>query len=324
VAKGALPDATTLPVIDVSHVSFSYRSDRKALDDVSFAVTAGSSVAIVGQTGSGKSTLLRLLCALEVPDTGELQVNGVSTRRKRDRRKLHGTIGYVMQHPERQLFAETVMQDVAFGPTNMGLSAEEVARRCRAALDLVGLVGYDNASPFELSGGQQRLCAIAGILAMWPRIIVLDEPTAGLDPRGRAELRAILEVVKEQGVTVVQVTHNMDDAARADRVIVLNQARVMLDGTPHEVFCSDTSQALRDAGLGVPAALEWAQRLGLAEQPLTLDELVECLTNAEEKRPGAPRTSEDLRTSEDIGMAAQPATTRPAAADNDEAVHHGA
>jgi energy-coupling factor transport system ATP-binding protein len=128
VAKGALPDATALPVIDVSHVSFSYRSDRKALNDVCFAVTAGSSVAIVGQTGSGKSTLLRLLCALEVPDAGELQVNGVSTRRKRDRRKLHGTIGYVMQHPERQLFAETVMQDVAFGPTNMGLSAEEVAR----------------------------------------------------------------------------------------------------------------------------------------------------------------------------------------------------
>ena len=318
VAKGALPDATALPVIDVSHVSFSYRSDRKALDDVSFAVTAGSSVAIVGQTGSGKSTLLRLLCALEVPDAGELQVNGVSTRRKRDRRKLHGTIGYVMQHPERQLFAETVMQDVAFGPTNMGLSAEEVARRCRAALDLVGLVGYDNASPFELSGGQQRLCAIAGILAMWPRIIVLDEPTAGLDPRGRAELRAILEVVKEQGVTVVQVTHNMDDAARADRVIVLNQARVMLDGTPHEVFCSDTSQALRDAGLGVPAALEWAQRLGLAKQPLTLDELVECLTNAEEKRPEAPIAQETSIAME------QPEPTRPAAADNDEAVHHGA
>lgn len=320
VALGSTPYATGAPVIDVSHVSFSYRSDRKALDDVSFAVTAGSSVAIVGQTGSGKSTLLRLLCALEVPDAGELQVNGVSTRRKRDRRKLHGTIGYVMQHPERQLFAETVMQDVAFGPTNMGLSAEEVARRCRAALDLVGLVGYDDASPFELSGGQQRLCAIAGILAMWPRIIVLDEPTAGLDPRGRAELRAILEVVKEQGVTVVQVTHNMDDAARADRVIVLDQACVMLDGTPREVFCAGTSQALRDAGLGVPAALEWAQRLGLAEQPLTLDELVRCLTNGADNTPEAPRTSEAS------SVVAQSATARPLAAQpiRDEAVQHGA
>jgi len=264
-------------VMVADHVSFSYHTRRKALDDVSFAVTPGSSVAIVGQTGSGKSTLLRLLCALEVPDAGDVQVNGISTRRKRDRRKLHGTIGYVMQHPERQLFAETVFKDVAFGPTNMGLSKEEVARRCRAALDLVGLVGFDDASPFELSGGQQRLCAIAGILAMRPRIVVLDEPTAGLDPRGRAELRSILDAITTQGVTIVQVTHNMDDAARADRVIVLDQARIMLDGSPREVFCAQTKQALHDAGLGIPAALDWALHLGLACQPLTLDELVGCL-----------------------------------------------
>ena len=280
-ASNAVPDfddsPSNKPAIAAEHVSFSYRTERKALDDVSLGIAPGSSVAIVGQTGSGKSTLLRLLCALEVPDAGNVLVNGISTRRKRDRRKLHGTIGYVMQHPERQLFAETVLEDVAFGPTNMGLSAEEVARRCRAALDLVDLVGFDDASPFELSGGQQRLCAIAGILAMRPRIIVLDEPTAGLDPRGRQELRWILERIGEQGVTIVQVTHNMDDAARADRVIVLDQARVMLDGSPREVFCAQTRPALHDAGLGVPTALDWALRLGLACQPLTLDELVACL-----------------------------------------------
>ncbi len=267
------------PAVLVEHASYSYSNERKALDDVSFAVEPGSSVAIVGQTGSGKSTLLRMLCALEKPDSGTITVNGISTQRKRDRRRLHGTVGYVMQHPERQLFANTVAEDVAFGPTNLGLPKDEVTRRCNHALELVGLVGYDDASPFDLSGGQQRLCAIAGILAMEPSIIVLDEPTAGLDPRGRAELRNILKDIGNHGVTTIEVTHSMDDAALANKIVVLDQARLMLMGSPHEVFCSAHKEELTRAGLGLPTALEWAQRLGLDSSPLSLDELAADLAS---------------------------------------------
>ncbi len=265
-------------VVVAERVSFAYQRERKALDDVSLRVHQGESVAVVGQTGSGKSTLLRLLCALEVPDAGTVSVDGIGTARRCDRRRLHGTIGYVMQHPERQLFAETVLDDVAFGPTNLGLSASEVSRRCLHALNLVGLNGLGHASPFELSGGQQRLCAIAGVLAMEPKLLVLDEPTAGLDPRGRRELRVLLDDLHAHGVTTVQVTHAMEDAVRCDRVVVLNQARVMLEGTPDEVFCAKNASALEQAGLGLPAALELALELegaGVPElgDPLTLDAL---------------------------------------------------
>ncbi len=274
------PPAQT--VASFEDVTFSYGRECPALDDVSLRIAAGSSLALVGQTGSGKSTLLRLLCALEVPDAGHVVVDGIDTLRKRDRRRLYGTIGYVMQHPERQLFAETVRADVAFGPENLGLSREEVDRRCSHSLELVGLTGLESASPFELSGGQQRLCALAGILAMEPHILVLDEPTAGLDPRGRHELRNILDDIHAHGVTIVQVTHSMEDAARAERVVVLDQARVLLEGTPKEVFCAEHEQLLADAGLGLALSLTWALRLeraGLPSlgSPLTLSELVRAV-----------------------------------------------
>ncbi len=276
------PDA-----ICVRDLSFSYGRRHKALDGVSFAIAPGTSLALVGQTGSGKSTLVRLLCALEVPDSGHVVVNGIDTHRRRDRRRLHGTVGYVMQHPERQLFAESVRADVAFGPQNLGLPPEEVERRCTRALELVGLVGLDQASPFELSGGQQRLCALAGILAMEPRTLVLDEPTAGLDPRGRRDLHKILSTIHARGTTIVQVTHSMEDAAHAQRVIVLNQAQVLLDGTPAEVFCPKNETVLLSAGLGLPLPLTWALRLegaGMPHlgEPLTLDELSQAISSVAE------------------------------------------
>lgn len=279
----------TQPAVCAERVSFSYGRKTKALDDVSFELMAGSSLAIVGQTGSGKSTLLRLLCALEVPDEGRVLVGDICTGRKRDRRRLHGTIGYVMQHPERQLFAETVFADVAFGPTNLGLSHKEVQQRCADALELVGLRGLDDASPFELSGGQQRLCALAGILAMEPRVLVLDEPTAGLDPRGRRALRAILDDIHERGTTIVEVTHSMEDAAQAERIVVLDQAHVVLDGTSEQVFCADNEELLAHAGLGLPLPLSWAMRLeraGFAPlgAPLTLDELTRAIGSAATSR----------------------------------------
>lgn len=267
------------PVITVEHAFFSYGRRIHALEDVSFEIAPGTSTAIIGQTGSGKSTLLRLLCGLETPDEGRVIVADNDTTTRRGRRAARGCMGYVMQHPERQLFAETVEKDVAFGPRNLGLPEGEVARRVTEALELVGLAKRRDVSPFKLSGGQRRLCALAGILAMEPRVLVLDEPTAGLDPRGRAMLRRVLARLRERGVTLVQVTHSMEDAARADRVLALDQARLVADGAPSEVFSRKNEQRLTESGLGIPRALRVARELERRGwpplgEPLTTDELV--------------------------------------------------
>ena len=270
------------PVITVEHAFFSYGRHIHALEDVSFEIAPGTSTAIIGQTGSGKSTLLRLLCGLETPDEGRVIVADNDTTTRRGRRAARGCMGYVMQHPERQLFAETVEKDVAFGPRNLGLPEGEVARRVTEALELVGLAKRRDVSPFKLSGGQRRLCALAGILAMEPRVLVLDEPTAGLDPRGRAMLRRVLARLRERGVTLVQVTHSMEDAARADRVLALDQARLVADGAPSEVFSRNNERRLTESGLGIPRALRVARELERRGwpplgEPLTTDELVAAI-----------------------------------------------
>ena len=265
-------------------VTFSYHdgsSAQPAVLDVSCSVPKGTTCAIVGQTGSGKSTLVRMLCGLAMPDAGEIRIDGDAVHGRREWRKLRGHVGYVMQHPERQLFAETVAKDVAFGPTNLGLSKDEVALRVNKALDAVGLAGHENASPFELSGGQQRLCAIAGILAMNPKVLILDEPTAGLDPRGRSELRHIIDKLAARGITVVVVTHSMEDAARKDQVVVLDEGRVLAAGTPQDVFSPEHADKLRASGLGLPWPMECALKLrecgvdvGL---PLTMEALADAI-----------------------------------------------
>lgn len=267
-------------------LGFSYGPDAQALDGVSLEVPARATTAIVGQTGSGKSTLLRLLCGLEAADAGSLTVCGINAATKHGRRQVRRAVGYVMQHPERQLFAQTVADDVAFGPRNQGLSAAEVERRVAHALDLVGLADRRDASPFELSGGQQRLAAIAGVLAMEPELLVLDEPTAGLDPRGRARLRALMADLATHGVTLLQVTHSMEDAARADHVVVLDQSHVLAAGTPAEVFCPANEPQLTAVGLGLPRPLAYACEHALDARPLTLEALVAALRaqDAEEAR----------------------------------------
>ena len=270
------------PFCRVSGVSYSYTPRRAALNDVSFQVLEGETCAVVGQTGSGKSTLLRLLCGLEAPDAGSVEVAGATTATKRGRRDVRRAVGYVMQHPERQLFAQTAESDVAFGPRNMGLPADEVARRVDHALDLVGLAAKKDLSPFELSGGQKRLAAIAGVLAMQPKLLVLDEPTAGLDPRGRAGLRRLLAELRSHGVTIVQVTHSMEDAARADRVVVLDESRVIADGAPAEVFSPENAERLHACGLGIPRPLAYARALEkkgapALGDPLTIEELAAVL-----------------------------------------------
>lgn len=279
------PAAEPLAIL-ARDLGFSYGPDAQALDGVSLEVPAHATTAIVGQTGSGKSTLLRLLCGLEAADAGSLTVCGINAATKRGRCQVRRAVGYVMQHPERQLFAQTVAEDVAFGPRNQRLSAAEVERRVAHALDLVGLADRRDASPFELSGGQQRLAAIAGVLAMEPELLVLDEPTAGLDPRGRARLRALMADLAAHGVTLLQVTHSMEDAARADHVVVLDQSHVLATGTPAEVFCPANEPQLTTVGLGLPRPLAYAREHALDARPLTLEALVAALRaqDAEEAR----------------------------------------
>ena len=284
----------SVSVLAAEQLGFSYTPERKALENITLSIPAGSRVSIVGQTGSGKSTLLRLLCALELPDEGRVLIDGHDSARgghgrrgRAWRAKLRSRVGYVMQRPERQLFANTVAEDIAFGPSNLGLSAQEVQKRVEEAIKICGLQDKRTASPFELSGGQQRLCAIAGVLAIKPEVLVLDEPTAGLDPQGRQELYRLLLQLNAQGVTIVQVTHSMNDAAISQIVYVLNQSQLLATGSPQEIFCRAHQQKLRSCGLGLPLALQWAikcEEAGVIQadelgQPLTIDELADSLAS---------------------------------------------
>lgn len=291
----ATADSVSEPAaVSVRDVTFSYQ--KPVLKNISVDVQKGSHVAVIGSTGSGKSTLARLICALDTPDAGSLCVTGLDTRQKQNRRKLHGIVGYVMQRPERQLFAQTVAEDVAFGPTNLGLSVCDVASAVSAALELVGLSHKADASPFELSGGQQRLCALAGVIAMQPKVLVLDEPTSGLDPYYCSELRKIINSVLEDGCTVIELTHSMEDAAETDQIIVLHEGDLVFSGSPQQTFTHFSEAEFQELGLGIPHALVWAQRLSRAtginlEEPLTLSELVDALVAALLTNSGNARTS---------------------------------
>ena len=294
----ATASVSSSAVVSVRDVTFSYQ--KPVLKNISVDVQKGSHVAVIGSTGSGKSTLARLICALDTPDAGSLCVTGLDTREKQNRRKLHGIVGYVMQRPERQLFAQTVAADVAFGPTNLGISACDVISAVNAALELVGLSHKADASPFELSGGQQRLCALAGVIAMQPKVLVLDEPTSGLDPYYCSELRKIINAVLEDGCTVIELTHSMEDAAETDQIIVLHEGDLVFSGSPHQTFTYFSEAEFQELGLGIPHALVWAQRLSHTTginlgEPLTLSELVDALlaalpTNSGDARANATKT----------------------------------
>jgi len=279
----ATADSVSEPAaVSVRAVTFSYQ--KPVLKNISVDVQKGSHVAVIGSTGSGKSTLARLICALDTPDAGTLCVTGLDTRQKQNRRKLHGIVGYVMQRPERQLFAQTVAEDVAFGPTNLGLSTCDVASAVNAALELVGLSHKADASPFELSGGQQRLCALAGVIAMHPKVLVLDEPTSGLDPYYCSKLRKIINAVLEDGCTVIELTHSMEDAAETDQIIVLHEGDLVFSGSSQQTFTHFSEAEFQELGLGIPHALAWAQRLSHTTginlgEPLTLSELVDALVD---------------------------------------------
>ena len=296
----AIRNVSDPAAVSVRAVTFSYQ--KPVLKNISVDVQKGSHVAVIGSTGSGKSTLARLICALDTRDAGSLCVTGLDTRQKQNRRKLHGIVGYAMQQPERQLFAQTVAEDVAFGPTNLGLSACDVASAVNAALELVGLSYKADASPFELSGGQQRLCALAGVIAMHPKVLVLDEPTSGLDPYYCSKLRKIINAVLEDGCTVIELTHSMEDAAETDQIIVLHEGDLVFSGSPQQTFTHFSEAEFQELGLGIPHALAWAQRLSRATginlgEPLTLSELVDALlaalhTNSDDARASATKTDD--------------------------------
>lgn len=286
----ATGDASESAAVSVRDMTFSYQ--KPVLKNISVDVQKGSHVAVIGSTGSGKSTLARLICALDTPDSGSLCVAGLDTRQKQNRRKLHGIVGYVMQRPERQLFAQTVAEDVAFGPTNLGLSACDVTSAVNTALELVGLSHKADVSPFELSGGQQRLCALAGVIAMRPKVLVLDEPTSGLDPYYCSELRKIINAVLEDGCTVIELTHSMEDAAETDQIVVLHEGDLVFSGAPYQTFTHFSEAEFQELGLGIPHALAWAQRLSRTTginlgEPLTLSELVDALVDAVTTTPSA-------------------------------------
>ena len=256
-----------MPIV-IEHLNYVYMSggpyETHALDDVSLTIEDGEFVGLIGHTGSGKSTLVQHLNGLLLPSSGKITVDGLDIADKAtDRRAIRRKVGLVFQYPENQLFEETVEKDIAFGPKNLGLDDAEIARRVKGAMRKVAL-DYDalhERSVFELSGGQMRRVAIAGVLAMEPRTLVLDEPCAGLDPRGREEILGLIrDLHRDTGATIVMVSHSMDDVASlAERVIVMNHGRVAMDGAPREVFSRGAE--LRAIGLDVPQAVLLADKL---------------------------------------------------------------
>ena len=300
------------PVIEISHLSHSYslsarerRRWRKrstivgasgkqalwgsdpnspwALRDVSLTVRRGEFLGLAGHTGSGKSTLVQHLNGLIRPQEGSVCALGLDLSSKKGAAAVKAKVGVVFQYPERQLFAETVAQDVAFGPRNLGLPQDEVVRRVTTSLARVGLdlAAIGDKSPFELSGGQQRRVAFAGVLAMEPEVLVLDEPMAGLDPAARRDFLELIDRLHREGLTVVMVSHSMDDLANCcDRIVVMNEGAVFADGTPAQVFAH--ANELKSIGLGVPAAQRMALSLVQAGVPLRCDKLYTVESLADE------------------------------------------
>ena len=252
-----------MSAIELKNLSFVYSKktpfEKRALGNINLSVEEGTFLGVIGETGSGKSTLIQHLNGLiKVQDkkASSVVVNGLSATDKKTLKQLRFEVGIVFQYPEYQLFEDTVAKDVAFGPKNMKLEKDEIDARVRRALEVVGLDYNEFAerSPFELSGGEKRRVAIAGVIAMQPKVLVLDEPVAGLDPVGRAEILALIkQLQKDVSPTIIMVSHNMDDiAVLADRIVAMHDGRIELDGTPEEVFCN--REKIKEIGLDLPMA----------------------------------------------------------------------
>ena len=282
-------------ILRTEHVSYDYVNHNEddteeytvALEDVSISIREGEFVAILGRNGSGKSTLAKLLNGILIPTKGEVYVGAVNTKEEDRLLDIRKTVGMVFQNPDNQIIANIVEEDVGFGPENIGIPSQEIWQRVEESLAAVDMLHYRSASPNNLSGGQKQRVAIAGVLAMKPRCIVLDESTAMLDPDGR---RDVLETVKhlneKEGMTIVIITHYMEEVAYADRAIIIDNDHVVLEGTPKEIFSQ--GDRIREMGLDVPQVTELsdllrAEGVDLPAGIITIDELIDGLTREENK-----------------------------------------
>lgn len=284
-------------IIQFDHVSFTYDSvsdvessdetielNHLAIKDLSLTIQQGDYVAILGHNGSGKSTLAKLCNGILVPSKGDVLAYGINTKEEERLLELRQKVGMVFQNPDNQIVATIVEEDVAFGPENLGVPPEEIRQRVTECLQAVGMEKYRNQEPHKLSGGQKQRVAIAGILAMHPDCIILDESTAMLDPRGRREvMNTVRKLHDEFGKTVIFITHYMEEAATANRVVVMEQGKIISDGTPYEVFRH--IDQIRSVGLDVPQATELASRIraagvDISEDILTTEEAVEAISTA--------------------------------------------
>lgn len=262
--------------------------ENRALDNIDLTVNEGEFVAILGRNGSGKSTLAKHMNGLLLPGDGTIWVGGMNTVDEDKLWRIRQTAGMVFQNPDNQIIGSVVEEDVGFGPENLGVPTEEIWKRVEKSLEDVGMIAYRKSSPNRLSGGQKQRVAIAGVMAMKPRCIILDEPTAMLDPNGRSEvIRTVRELNKLEGITVILITHYMEEAAHADRVVVMKQGRKMLEGTPREVFAQ--VEIIKDSGLDVPQVTELAYRLrkrglDIPEGILSTQELTDALKLAYDQR----------------------------------------
>ena len=280
------------PILEIKNLTYTYSAgtpfEHTALDNISFQVNRGEFIGIIGHTGSGKSTLMQQLNGLLKPTAGTVMLDGKDIwSDKKLTRQARFRVGLVFQYPEYQLFEETVYQDIAFGPRNMGLDEKEIDRRVREAAGFVGLSEQQlSVSPFDLSGGQKRRVAIAGVIAMEPEVLILDEPTAGLDPVGRADILGNIQSYrKAKNATIMMVSHSMEDVARlTDRLLVLNGSKLAMQGSPVEVFAH--AEQLKQMGLSIPQVTQiflHLRDLGLkVDNVYTIDQAVKVLKQLKE------------------------------------------
>lgn len=269
-------------IIRVQNVSFAYSREEgsepvKAIDGISFEIEAGSFTAIIGKNGSGKSTLAKNLNGLLLPTEGDILVADYNTKDDAHIWDVRQTAGMVFQNPDNQLVSAIVEDDVAFGPENLGVDPQEIRQRVDQSLEAVNMGQFKNKAPHLLSGGQKQRIAIAGVVAMKPRCIIFDEPTAMLDPKGRKEIMAIIDELHREGITVVLITHFMEEAVRADRVMIMHEGKILLDGTPAEVFSQGA--LIKSVNLDVPPIVELADELravgiSVPDEIITEEEMV--------------------------------------------------
>lgn len=273
-------------MIKAKNITFQYKNQESelvipVLNDISLEIAEGSFTAVLGHNGSGKSTLAKHFNGILIPEIGEVYVLGLDTKNENNLLEIRKNAGMVFQNPDNQMVAAVVEDDVAFGPENLGIEPAQIRQRVDRALEIVNMSEYKNASASKLSGGQKQRVAIAGILAMKPKCIILDEPTAMLDPSGRKEvIKTIKELNKTRGITVVLITHYMEEAALADRVVVMDDGKIVLDNTPKKVFCE--VELLKKIGLDVPQVTELCYILrqngiDLPDDIITVDECIEQL-----------------------------------------------